>query len=292
MKKPIRTLLTLVLTTTSLGLVQPLANAHAAAVQPATTGRQIKLSGAANVRDLGGYVNRDGKHVRAHKLLRSASLAKLTAEDGQKLVKTYHVKTDVDLRSAEEAAQQPDAKIKGVTYQFNPVVPHMNTTDFMQGDGVKNMETAYRNFVLSKDGKKAYRQLFKTLLKTPKSQAVLYHCSAGKDRTGVATALILSALKVDRATIMNDYLLSNRYLAPSNQQILAQATASGAHEATLASLTAVLGVQSSYLNSSFKAINAKYGNVTNYLHKGLGLTTHDLTQLQKIYLATPKAQFR
>ncbi|KRK95389.1 protein tyrosine serine phosphatase [Levilactobacillus acidifarinae DSM 19394] len=282
--------------TTSLGWAQPLASVHAAkttgVVQPAKTGRQIKLASAENVRDLGGYVNRDGKHIRAHKLLRSASLAKLSAKDGQKLMQTYHVKTAVDLRSIEEVAKQPDAKVKGLTTVLNPVVPHLNTAAFMQGNGSQNMETAYQNFVLSKDGKKAYRQMFKLLLKAPKNQATLYHCSAGKDRTGVATALILSALKVDRATIMNDYLLSNRYLAQSNHQILAQATAAGAQADTLATLTAVLGVQSSYLNTSFQAINAKYGNVTTYLHKGLGLTNHDLAQLQKAYLATPKAQTR
>jgi len=303
MNKKIRIALSAFLLATCLGLQQPLVNVSAAkhasttVVQPAKAGRQIKLQGAQNVRDLGGYVTKNGKVVKAHKILRAAALAKLTKADIKKLTKTYHLKTDIDLRSKQEVKQAPDVKIKGVSYKFNPVFPStsMDMSGFanMQaGQGVKTMEEFYRTAVLSKTGRKAYKQVFKLLLSTPKNKSVLYHCTAGKDRTGMATALILSALKVDRKTIMQDYLLSNKYLAASNAKTIAAAKAKGASPAMIANLKAVMGVQKSYLNASFKAIDKKYGNVNNYQHKGLGLSNKDLQKLQKNYLSAPMGQVR
>lgn len=255
---------------------------HATTIQ---VGKQIKLQGADNVRDLGGYRTKTGKTVKAHVLLRAAALNKLTKADAKKLKQVYHVRTDIDLRSKAEVAKAPDVKISGVTYKFDPVVKDVSQQFSMTSkDGVKIMENGYKAMVTSTQGKKAYKQMFKILLKNPKGQAVLWHCTAGKDRTGVGTALVLSALGVSRKTVMSDYLLSDKYLAASNKATIQQLKDKGADAATIKLMTDMLSVKKSYLNAAFSAINKKYGSVDKYLQKGLGLTKTDRTKLQKLYL--------
>jgi len=251
----------------------------------AKAGSQIKLKGAVNVRDLGGYRTKTGKTVKAHVLLRAAALNKLTKADVQKLKKTYHVRTDIDLRSKTEAAKDPDVKMSGVNYVFDPVVKDVSQQfSLTSKDGNKVMQDGYKAMVMTKQGQTAYKKMFKVLLKNPKGQAVLWHCTAGKDRTGVGTALVLSALGVSRKTVMNDYLLSNKYLSASNKAAIQQLKDKGADAATIKMMTDMMSVKKSYLNAAFSAINNKYGSVDKYLQKGLGLTKADQTKLQKLYL--------
>lgn len=296
MNKRVGTLLSTILLATSLiGLQQPLVTAQAAKhpattiVQPAGTGREINLKSAPNVRDLGGYVNKQGRKIKPHRLIRSASLSNLSKADGEKLVKTYHLATDVDLRTLGEQKTAPDAKIAGVKHISNPVFlawgkSSGNLSDKVKGTGVKNMEIFYRNAILSKQGRKAYRNLFLILLKNPNNKAVLWHCSAGKGRAGMGTMLILSALDFSRKTINQDYLLSNKYLAAKNAATLAQAKKKGATAIQLANAKAQSGVQMAFMDAAYKAINQKYGTVKNYLNKGLGISNAQLAQLQKDYL--------
>ncbi|WP_203639751.1 tyrosine-protein phosphatase [Levilactobacillus wangkuiensis] len=259
---------------------------HAVTTSASTkAGSQIKLKGAVNVRDLGGYRTKTGKTVKAHVLLRAAALNKLTKADVQKLKKTYHVRTDIDLRSKAEAAKDPDVKMSGVNYVFDPVVKDVSQQfSLTSKDGNKVMQDGYKAMVMTKQGQTAYKKMFKVLLKNPKGQAVLWHCTAGKDRTGVGTALVLSALGVNRKTVMNDYLLSNKYLAASNKAAIQQLKAKGADAATIKMMTDMMSVKKSYLNAAFSAIDKKYGSVDKYLQKGLGLTKADQTKLQKLYL--------
>ncbi|WP_125763667.1 tyrosine-protein phosphatase [Levilactobacillus mulengensis] len=259
---------------------------HAVATSASTkTGSQIKLKGAVNVRDLGGYRTKTGKTVKAHVLLRAAALNKLTKADVQKLKKTYHVRTDIDLRSKAEAAKDPDVKMSGVNYVFDPVVKDVSQQfSLTSKDGNKVMQDGYKAMVMTKQGQTAYKKMFKVLLKNPKGQAVLWHCTAGKDRTGVGTALVLTALGVNRKTVMSDYLLSNKYLAASNKAAIQQLKDKGADAATIKMMTDMMSVKKSYLNAAFSAINKKYGSVDKYLQKGLGLTKADQTKLQKLYL--------
>ncbi|KJW12991.1 hypothetical protein VC81_05720 [Levilactobacillus spicheri] len=299
MHQSMGTLLSTILLATSLGgLVAPPVAAQAVRrptpiAQSATVGREIRLKSAPNVRDLGGYVNQRGQRIKPHRLIRSASLSNLSPADGRKLAKVYHLKTDVDLRTLSEQTTAPDAKIAGVRHVSDPVFLKWgkasgNLSDRVKGNGVKNMETFYRNAVLSRQGRHAYRTLFLILLKTPRKDAVLWHCSAGKDRAGMGTMLILSALDVSRRTINRDYLLSNRYLAAKNAVTLSQDRRNGDTATQLANAKAQAGVRMAFLNAAYRAIDHHYGSVQRYLHRGLGLTSAQLTRLQKAYLTPAK----
>src|SRR5699024_3313068 len=126
MNKRVSTLVTALLLTTTLGWQQPLSTLTASAKSTTTqttkhkakkaksTSTHIKLQGASNARDLGGYVNSKGQKIKAHRLIRSNSLSTLSKSDQKKLVKTYHVATDVDLRTVIEQQKSPDVKMKGV----------------------------------------------------------------------------------------------------------------------------------------------------------------------------------
>lgn len=114
--------------------------------------------------------------------------------------------------------------------------------------------------------------------------ATLYHCTSGKDRIGVATALILSALNVDRGVINANYLESNQYRQPIINADLNKAKKYTSDQRVLDVLQDIESVKQSYLDEYFNELTNKYGDVDQYLHNQLGLTNQDIQQLQNKYL--------
>jgi protein-tyrosine phosphatase len=146
---------------------------------------------------------------------------------------------------------------------------------------IRLMEAINRDLVLNQAA--SYRQLFELLLQG--RRRVLIHCAVGKDRTGVAAALILSALGVDRDTIMEDYLLTNQFLPVDQelQRLLARYAQSGTAPAAEI-MRPVLEARESYLTAAFAAIDEHFGSTSTYLREGLGLGESELDQLQGWYL--------
>lgn len=263
--------------------------------EPAVTpGTEIKLEGAINVRDLGGYKTTDGKTIKTHKLIRSAELAKLSEKDTETLRKEYNLKKIVDFRTDSEMKEKPDPKISGVEGIANPIMKDLGTStspkDFMKNLAkVENPEEylikANKGFVADEFSRKGYTKFFKTLLDN-KDGAVLWHCTAGKDRAGFGTALVLSALGVDKETVMKDYLLTNKFRKEENEKTIAQvAKATNNNTKAVNAITAMMDVREVYLNAAFDQIDKDYGSVEGFLEKGLGLTQDDLKKLKSIYLA-------
>ena len=130
------------------------------------------------------------------------------------------------------------------------------------------------------------QQVFDVLLDTPVGGSVLYHCSGGKDRTGVVTAVLLSALGVTDEDITSDFLMSNTLIRPD---ATAQAIAEKVNEANGTSMTAEdiwpsLGVRSKYLNVFYASIESNYGGMDAYMREGLALTESDILALRSRYL--------
>ncbi|MHA8137655.1 tyrosine-protein phosphatase [Lactobacillaceae bacterium Scapto_B20] len=249
-------------------------------------GQQIKLSGAVNVRDLGGYTNSAGKTIKPKLLIRSAQLNNLTSADIHKLTKEYNVGVDVDFRTPSEVAKANDPKIDGVKYVKAPVVTDKeNDADVkvFNKDGEKGMILYYTYFI-NQNGRKEYKKLFDELLNAPKGKAVLYHCSYGKDRTGFATALIMTALGFDKQTIYKDYLLSNKYRAAATKADLAEMKKNHASKLELKNEYYNDIVEKQYLDKAYELAEHKYGSMMGYLQKGLGLSNADIKTLQNKYL--------
>lgn len=256
--------------------------------------RDIILSGAANVRDLGGYKTMKGEVVSLKKAIRSAAIDQLTVKDSETLA-DYGVVKVVDFRSTSERQSQPDATIAHAENIFLPIFAEKNTqvsaapTTLMEQiqagqDAVSQMKEVYRHFVEEDYCRQSYRKFLEILLATEdKNQGVLFHCTAGKDRTGFAAALILGLLEVDQETILANYLETNQNLQAKTQAMLHQAQTAGANEAILTGIEALMRADQSYLTESLTSIKDNYGNFEGYFTEGLHLSKNDLATFRKLY---------
>ena len=247
-----------------------------------------------NIRGLGGIPTKDGSLVRAGRLLRSADLAQATPEECELLARRYRVRMIIDLRTGFERRGAPDPKIEGVENVTAPLLP-MKTLGVLREDynwsemltlrwnpDDYDMRRIYEHFVdeVTSD---EWQTIFQVLLDNHDG-AVLWHCTNGKDRTGAVASILLSALGVRRADIIEDYLVSNRYLAGRRREILAEAEAKGVKPAISDRMGALLDARSEYLGAMFHAINQEYGGVEGFLREICCLDAADLRQLRYLYL--------
>jgi protein-tyrosine phosphatase len=240
--------------------------------------RHLPLTGASNFRDLGGYVGQEGRPVKWRKIFRSDHLANLSAEDLQQ-IQSIGIKRSFDFRGVQESQAQaydwPDIQRHSLSIEPTVVqrlqAQHLTGKPLTAADALDAMQTTYRDFVRVDSGR--FAQLFEHLLDQP--EPLLFHCTAGKDRTGLAAALVLYALGVSEADIWRDYLLTNQ---------LYKRNSIGATSLAPDVLKIVWEVQESFLQASLEEIHARYGNVQNYLSQELNLTPAALLRLQSLYL--------
>jgi len=245
--------------------------------------RHVALQGAANFRDLGGYTTKNGKHVKWGEVYRSADISKLTDADLAEL-KKLNVDYDVDLRGHQESAQAPDKLNPGMDYILSPAgsdninwMKEMSQIKGNQGDSL--MVSYYSNTQYLAE---RYKPLFDKLLNLPDGQSLVFHCSAGKDRTGIGSALFLYSLGVPYDTIMSDYLASNYYRKDVNAKLSAQMIQYMHMDPEVAKSMA--GVKKEYLDATFNAIIKQYGSVDDYLKTQLGLDDEKIALLKKKFL--------
>jgi protein-tyrosine phosphatase len=258
----------------------------AAHTDPVTTRtREIALAGGDNFRDIGGYRTKDGHSIAWGKLYRSASVGRYTADD-QALVRKLGVGSIIDLRSTRERQtdKTPWMQDSGLGYWArdydlsggNLGALFAKGTPLDAGTMRSVMIQGYRGF--PKEQAASYRMLFDRLLTSDK--AVIVNCTAGKDRTGVGVALVLSALGVPYDTIMEDYLLSNSAL--DMEALRADAGMNAAMSALPADVAKpLLGVERAYLDAAFDQIRKDYGDVDTYLARELGVDSKALQRLRK-----------
>ena len=236
------------------------------------------LQGASNFRDIGGYRSADGRRVRCGQIFRSDHLAGLTSEDLARLA-SLGIGHSLDFRGAAECAATPYdiPGVQRVALTIEPTVIARMQALVAQGvvptaeETVELMRETYRDFV--NRNADTYGRFMKHLLEQPTPQ--VFHCTAGKDRTGFAAALVLSALGVDRATIEHDYLLTNQ-LYKRDARLEGQG-----HPHVMKVLWQV---QPEFLHAAFEAVDAQHGGMTDYLHGAIGLTPQELAELQHMLL--------
>jgi protein-tyrosine phosphatase len=269
----------------------PVPKQRAAIDRPPPASATPQLQGAPNFRDLGGYQTEDGRRVKQGLLFRSDQLDRLTDSD-LAAMEGLHIAYVVDLRTKSERAREPDRLPRGA----KPVILDVSAdadgslggdmrkaqAEIAAGRGVELLEAANRDFVSLPSAKAAYSALL-ALVADPATGPLVYHCTAGKDRTGWASAVLLSILGVPRERIYYDYLASNAYLAQKNAGILASLKASGA-PIDPANLEPVLGVRHTYLDSAFAEVDRVYGSMDAYVQKGLGLSEAQIETIRRKYL--------
>ncbi len=241
--------------------------------------RLIKLDGAVNFRDAGGYRTSEGHWVKMGEIYRSDALDKLTDADLAKL-KRLGIGTDYDLRTESERQSAPDRVPAGTSYEVADVLAGSDMTSTMPTTeaGAVKMMTDGEKFMVSGDtAKAAYEKVFAGIAS---GDSTLFHCTAGKDRTGWANAALLTALGVPRDTVMKDYLASNDYRAEANKAALA---AMPPEQAKV--YKPMLDVRAEYLNSGFDEIRDTFGSFRSYEKRGLGLDAGELRSLKRELLA-------
>jgi protein-tyrosine phosphatase len=245
---------------------------------PAPPGRVIALGGATNFRDLGGYLGRDGRPLRWRRVFRSDHLGGLSAGDHAMLAQ-LGVRAALDFRGDEERAAAPYA-VPGLTQHALPIEPTVVQRMQEATSGGREltggiveglMRDLYRRLV--EDQGPRFGEFFGHLLRA--EAPLVFHCTAGKDRTGVAAALFLLALGVPRATVLEDYLLTNEVFRPpwAPQPGVAPEV-----------LQALWGVQPSYLATALEVIDAEPGGAKGYLRRRVGLDDEDFETLAALYL--------
>jgi protein-tyrosine phosphatase len=245
---------------------------------PTSDVRHFNLAGASNFRDLGGYPGQNGRTVRWRQIFRSNHLGHLTTADID-VVRGLGLKSALDFRGLEERAAAAST-VHEIAIHSLPIEPTVvaalrarraSGSLLSSADGLEVMRDSYRNYV--RHNTPRFRALFAHLLED--RAPLVIHCTAGKDRTGFACALILHVLGVGDELIAEDYLLTNRFYRrdPAVTTDLPE------------DVRAVLGsVERSFLKAAFDAIRTEYGGIKGYLRDGLHLDAAQCTRLQERYL--------
>lgn len=256
-----------------------------------------------NARDLGGLPGADGRTVRRGRLLRSGHLSDATDEDVRLLTEKYHLKKVFDFRTLDEMRFQPDREIPGVEHIVLPTLDE--EAEKATGDAVpaetwlnlpdhivrlaftpffqKRSRDLYPSLVESEYSQLQYAAFLNLILETPEG-AVLWHCSQGKDRTGIGAAYVLGALGASRETIIRDFDLSNRSYMPLVRRLVQEVTALGGGEEEKEVIRAFMGVSTRNFMRTLNLIDERYGSLERYILNALGLTPADLHTLRERYL--------
>lgn len=241
--------------------------------------RHLNLAGASNFRDLGGYPGKDGRSIRWRQIFRSNHLGHLTDTDIE-LLQGLGVKSAFDFRGTEERTAAL-CRVQEIAVHSLPIEPTVVASlralvaggqPLTPSAAREAMRDSYRSYVQQNTPR--FRTLFAHLLED--RAPLVIHCTAGKDRTGFACALILHSLGVPDDVIAEDYLLTNRFYRrdPNASTDLPDDVRQ-----------AISSVEASFLAAAFEAINADYGNLESYFADGLGLGAGERARLEARYLA-------
>jgi protein-tyrosine phosphatase len=239
--------------------------------------RHLNLQGASNFRDLGGYPTADGRATRWRAIFRSNHLGQLTTDDIE-VVRGLGVKRAFDFRGVDERTGGV-CRVSEIAVHSLPIEPtvvaslraRLEDRSLTAPVALEIMRESYRNYV--RHNTHSFRALFGHLLddQTP----LVIHCTAGKDRTGFASALILHTLGVAEEVIAEDYLMTNQFY---------RRDATAATDLPDDVRNAIGSVEASYLAAAFEAVGSEYGDLETYLHDGLKLGAAERTALKERYL--------
>lgn len=256
--------------------------------------RLLEVTSVRNARELSCYVGWQGRPIKKGRLVRSGKLNQLTDRDADYL-RAYGLTTVVDLRTSGEIKREPDLLWPGVATQNISIssqeVGHVSkdlveTKKCFASDqyaGFKHMCYLYREFITNEYSRQGLTSFLKAAAQNKKG-AFLFHCSEGKDRTGICAVLLLWALGVDWDTIREDYLYSNFLLADYRKGVEHAGQAKGESVEMTASMRSLASVANEYLDTALLTIRHEYGTMASFFEKGLGLDQKFLAALRANYL--------
>lgn len=267
--------------------------------------RTIAFEGIENARELGGLQMQDGRRIRAGKLVRSAELSKASDADVALLKKRFGLTDVFDFRFEAERSKAMDREIDGVKNTWLSTLPEKFVDAFASGradtavvQSQNLMETLseyafntkaqqmaqklYPAIVMDTTSQKRYGEFLRGVLSS--KGGALWHCSQGKDRCGLGSALVLAALGASRETIVEDFALSNVSYASAVEAISAKIVEKGGGEAELSFIRAMIGVSVENFESTLDLIDSRYGSLQAYLEQALGFSAEEQESMKRKYL--------
>ena len=267
----------------------------------------LPVRGIVNARELGGYVVKDGMVVKDRMLIRTAHLAGATDEDLQ-FLSGIPVTKIIDFRMETEKQGTADRMFSCAAYVALPVdgsgnaAAEMTEEEKKKFTGQKKFEI--KQFVVfaafNEKAQKIALGMYPTLLFNPECQrqfarffrqvldtengAVLYHCSQGKDRTGIASCLLLAALGADKETIVADFDATNKVYERDVKKYCRRVRLLGGKEDEIAVVKSILGCNTEIFVKTLDRIDREYGSMEAYLKGPMGLTDEDIRILRQRYL--------
>ncbi len=258
--------------------------------------RPIEFDGIANAREFYGYINGDGRRIRPWSLIRSGHLHDASPKDTELLAGAYRLGAIIDLRSEEEIDEKPDHTVPEAKYIHLPVldVPSGHDAEnepdpgrrlhFLASAGLAADTEMYTKLISGDRSKTAFRQFFGLLLENGGRRAVLFHSASGKDRAGVAAALLLALLGFEDKYIIADYLYTNTANGSLIRHDVAAVTEYTSDKNELERVRRINGVQAYLLEFVLSKIRIEYGSVTAFAKESYGLSDNDIKGLKRIYL--------
>ncbi|MBO4819220.1 MAG: tyrosine-protein phosphatase [Firmicutes bacterium] len=258
--------------------------------------RLIEFNNLNNTRDLGGMTGYGGRKIKAGKLLRSGQLFPASDEDKEKLGSM--VDMFVDFRTSQECTEKPDPSVLGIEYLHLPAfgdlvegVTREEKTDrslfkAMGADPQISMEhmcRVYAGFIQNQSCISCYRTFLDILLKE-REKAVLWHCTAGKDRTGFAALLIQEILGVEKEDIVRDYLKTNENLSDEIKGIIKmiRSKQEDFDEKNEEALKVLFGARTEFLDALYGKADELYGSFSGFLKDGLKVTEEEIEKLREM----------
>ena len=264
---------------------------------------RLDFKGLRNTRDVGQVYTVDGKKVKSNVLFRSGRIDKLSNKRIKEFLETYNIKTIIDLRTQTEVKESkhftyPDMvdfyhipvlnkQFFGITHENNSmarIVLSQKHKITECGSGEEYMISMYESIVFDKASQHHFKTIFDILCKDLDG-AILYHCTGGKDRTGITTLFLYTLLGVSEEDILDDFSTSDIFNAKYNKsrQMLIKAFLP-AGKNTKELLISMLYSKRSYLEKTIEKINERYGSVLGYLYNVIKITPEMQNKLKENYL--------
>ncbi len=267
--------------------------------------RIITFEGIENGRDMGGLVMQDGRMVRSGMLIRSGNLSQATDADVAVLKERYHLSNVFDFRFESEAAAAPDRVIDGVSYTHLSTLPKAFREGFSSSrpDTAKmktrDMVELLMKYAFDPKAQSMARQLYPAIVNDSIAQGyygeflrgvlmakggVLWHCSQGKDRAGLASALVLAVLGASREVIIKDFDMSNQSYARQIEMLSAHVREKEGGDEAVAFIRAMVGVSRENFEAVLDLIDQKYGSMSKYIENQLRFSKEEQLQMRAKYL--------
>jgi len=255
--------------------------------------RVLKFEGIVNFRDIGGYKTEDNRRVKWGQLYRSGTFAHSSRAD-LKVLEKLNLVTLIDFRSSVEKEEEPNLLPDPTGFRVVEIPTLDDGNKAMVGEVMQRVESGNFDgfdpnyFMLEANRQFAdkftpqFREFIRTVADA-EGKPVVWHCSAGKDRTGFATAILLRVLGVPKVTIMADYIKSKSHaLAGRKNEIRLLRLFKGDEAAD--KITVMMGVEEAWLTAAFDEIDERWGSFDNYVTNGLQLSPNDIAKLKSTLL--------